>query len=431
MSEKTVERCVSCVLPVTGYTLKFDHRGQCSVCDYDRTLQSAHEGVDRARIEDEKKVRLEAAINDIRERGKGRKYDCLVGLSGGRDSTYLLYLLVKKHNLRCLAAYYRTPFTVDTIDANVRRMTKMLNVPLVEMDISASYHARLAREMMVLWQKKPYPVIANLACAPCKFVNREAFKICRQHDITSLVYGGSAYEMFQLSAGQLANVDPKKKHSLAIQALEMLTYVRRGAKLLSQCMGMWKYAWLGFKSSVLYRCPHTVFLRMRYPGIKRFEYFYNVTWDEQECLNALKEVGWELPAGCNSTWKADCSFAELKNVVFKATTGVTYMDALLSNMVRAGAITREQALQRIVTEGKYSPERAVDARRCMQVSDEFLEDVVNGTWVEKNQVIIKKMSGSPQMPDREPDASLPDTHKHTKQETWTSQATDSKQQSSH
>ena len=132
----------------------------------------------------------------------GHPYNCLVGLSGGRDSSYLLYLLVKKHNLRCMAAYHRTPFTPDIINANVRKLTKKLNVPLIEMDISKEKHKAFAKKMMLYWIKEPDNIIANLACAPCKQHNYEVYKIAKKNNIKYIIFGGNKLENFQLGAAQ-------------------------------------------------------------------------------------------------------------------------------------------------------------------------------------------------------------------------------------
>ena len=133
---------------------------------------------------------LEEYIQRIKRRGQKQSLDCVVGISGGRDSSYLLYLLVQKHHLRCLAAYYRTPFTSSVTYANVRRLTSILNVPLVELGVSVDLHRRIAREFTILWAEKPLPAIANMACAlPCKLISREIFKLAKANDIGAVVYG--------------------------------------------------------------------------------------------------------------------------------------------------------------------------------------------------------------------------------------------------
>jgi len=173
-------RCHQCVLPESPL-FKLDAQGTCDLC---RAARQQGGGAPSGDL-------LEEQISRVRERGWGRPYDCVVGLSGGRDSSYLLYLLTQKHRLRFLAGYYRTPFTPAATDANVRRITQYLNVPLVELNLSAERHRLVARELTTLWTRVPRPVVAHMACAPCKLVNRELFKLATDHHVRTIINGGN------------------------------------------------------------------------------------------------------------------------------------------------------------------------------------------------------------------------------------------------
>ncbi len=109
-------RCIRCLLPNTIRSLGFSKEGICDVCVRQRANESG--AVQR----EQEEPSLGEVIEETRQRGRGREFDCVIGLSGGRDSSYLAYLLTGKHGLRCLAAYYRTVFTPDATDRNVRRM---------------------------------------------------------------------------------------------------------------------------------------------------------------------------------------------------------------------------------------------------------------------------------------------------------------------
>jgi hypothetical protein len=110
-------RCRSCVMPSSLKKVPFSN-GVCSLCA----------GCSKGEVAKKTQAMegsLEECIENIRARGRGSQYDCLLGLSGGRDSTYVAHLLVRKHGLRVLAAYYRTPFTHRVTDQNVRRTVEM------------------------------------------------------------------------------------------------------------------------------------------------------------------------------------------------------------------------------------------------------------------------------------------------------------------
>lgn len=353
------EKCLNCVIPRSAHSIEFDEKGCCEICNNDLGKSS------NANSEEY----LKKQIDKIKQIGKGRSYDCLVGLSGGRDSAYLLYLLVKKHNLRCMAAYYKTPFTPEVVDDNVKMLTKKLNVPLVEMDISRENHKNLAQKMMLLWIKKPNSTIANLACAACKQVNREIYKIAKKNDIGYIVFGGNKLETFQAGVAQSkkAKINELKEESSIEHMKQTIRVARHGVSILFQQPKLFLDFPALFKASILYLNPHTPYLRMRYSNIKMMEYYYIAGYDEKDVIKFLTDVGWKIPDNCNSTWRADCSFNELKNYMFKKTAGLTYIDAYLSNMIRTGALTREEALKRTKTEGKISQDRIKEVCDILEI----------------------------------------------------------------
>lgn len=349
-----MNRCTSCVIPKSANSIRFNG-DTCSLC-------SSEKGKNTTRVIPND---LNYHIEQIREAGQGRPFDCLVGISGGRDSAYLLHQLVKKHGLRCLAAYHRTPFTPDIIDANVKQVTEKLNVPLVEMEISKEYHRKIARKVIQLWLKKPLPVIANLACAPCKQHNREILKIAKKYNVRYLVMGSNKYEAFQLGSGYHDDLSKKDISSL-VKIKQLLMLIKKGSLALTKSIELWRFLAVGIKS-VLYLSPDSPYLRYRYPGTITFNYFYHTDWNEIECEKALSELGWKLPPNCNSSWRADCAFAEVKNHMFRKMTGVTYTDAFFSTLVRQGVLSRDEALRRLEIEGKPSPERLAEACNIMEL----------------------------------------------------------------
>lgn len=371
MANDTVQRCDTCILPNTCDLIPFEGN-TCVLC---KTAQStprpAPDPVESERL-------LEERIEQIREKGKGKPYDCVVGASGGRDSTYLLYLLTQKHKLRCLAVYYRTPFTHDVVDSNIRRIVKELGADFEEIQLSQDYHSRIAKEMIMLWKKKKHRLIINLACAPCKLLNREIYKITHKHGVPTIVYGTNIYEAVQIAAGvskkQVLVGDSSKLFNLKTKLKNMFSLIWNGTKLLFTTPAIWKYLVLGIKSSIMYISPHTLYLALRYPGIKTVDYFYGVPWSEKDCDDTLNKLGWQRPPGANSSWKADCCFAEIKNVLFQKTIGITYADAFFSNMIRAGAMTREEALHRVQTEGKLSHERLKETRDILNLHEELFDE---------------------------------------------------------
>jgi hypothetical protein len=94
---------------------------QCSVCeDYDRQTD------DLMANKEKKMAELEGIFEIIRKRKL--LYDVVVPLSGGRDSTYVLYLCKKKYNLNCLAVTWENGFLAPHAKENIERACRILNV---------------------------------------------------------------------------------------------------------------------------------------------------------------------------------------------------------------------------------------------------------------------------------------------------------------
>lgn len=356
-----VSRCDTCVLPKTLKDISFDGRGRCSVCG-DRQIPPG-----TSPLQENYEPQLQAFLDDVRTRRVGHRYDCLVGISGGRDSTYLLHQLSRKHGLRCLAAYYRTPFTHSVIDENVRHAVKILNVPLIEMSINHERHRKVARDSCLLWKKKPSPELINLSCVVCKLVHRELYRIAQAHDVPTIVLGGNKYEEAQFLPAYVAGDEEAGAHSFLSQARKSLRVLRRGIAILVKRPSIIRHLPMGVRASLMYLTPHTSYLQLRYPGVRAVEYFYVRPYDEKDCVRTIREeLDWKLPPDYKTDWRADCAFADLKNYMFLKTVGASYMDAFLSNMVRDGMISRDEALRRLAEEGTISWERI---RRAVDVLD--------------------------------------------------------------
>lgn len=115
-----MKNCVNCLVPekLGG---AFDGLGICGLCREHAVKDTTREEIERRSFETD----LEETLKNCRGPGA---YDCLVGLSGGKDSCYLLYKVAVEYKLRVLA------FTVninipDVAWENIRRTVKKLDVP--------------------------------------------------------------------------------------------------------------------------------------------------------------------------------------------------------------------------------------------------------------------------------------------------------------
>ena len=117
--------CISCVMDTTDSKIVFDEKGMCDYCNsyYSDILPNWQPNVNK---EDE----LERVAFQIREAGKGKDYDCIIGLSGGTDSSYLAYIAKEKMGLRPLIYTVDTGWNLNVAVENIERIVKALNLDM-------------------------------------------------------------------------------------------------------------------------------------------------------------------------------------------------------------------------------------------------------------------------------------------------------------
>jgi N-acetyl sugar amidotransferase len=115
--------CQRCVMHdgLSGITL--DTYGICTNCAaFDEILA-------RYPLGEEGRVRLEAIVASVRRAGSGRRYDCVVGVSGGTDSTYTLYM-ARRLGLRPLAVHFDNGWNTEVAVRNIKGALQSLDVDL-------------------------------------------------------------------------------------------------------------------------------------------------------------------------------------------------------------------------------------------------------------------------------------------------------------
>lgn len=115
--------CSRCVMDDTDPDIQFDEQGVCHHCKkYDRMVQSFPAG---KRTEET----LERMIEGVKRQGRSKAYDCIIGVSGGVDSTYVA-LKVKEFGLRPLAVHLDNGWDSELAVANIQKTLEKLGIEL-------------------------------------------------------------------------------------------------------------------------------------------------------------------------------------------------------------------------------------------------------------------------------------------------------------
>lgn len=123
MPEKNAQTCTKCVSDTTIPNIRFDADGVCNFCKIQDALEAD------SQLNEQNQARFAQLIEKIKREGRHKDYDCVVGVSGGRDSTYVLYNALKL-GLRPLAVHFDNGWNSEIAVANIKKATTKLNVDL-------------------------------------------------------------------------------------------------------------------------------------------------------------------------------------------------------------------------------------------------------------------------------------------------------------
>lgn len=322
-------------MPETYPGISFDEEGVCSFC--------RRHGRAGGPLGKDDLVRL---IGPVKGRGQ---YDCVVPLSGGKDSTYILYYAVRELGLRTVAANYDSGYQSEIARKNVRAACEALDVPLVAAEPKGDIQKELLRQVLLVSQ-----VVGcfTRTCTNCEVMLRTvALNTARKHNVPFILWGSSSLES--------PDYDDYADYRYGRKALEILTSKRATLRRLKLTPGkvarlvpmVMRYTMLSIRERLQMNVPMKCVLNPY--GIPAFPktnpaviHFYDyISWDPAEATELLKrELGWEHPPGKPSRF--DCTihcFVEHKNLQL---TGISSGGTIDCNLVREGRMTREEALRR-------------------------------------------------------------------------------------
>jgi PP-loop superfamily ATP-utilizing enzyme len=175
---KFVERCNHCLMP--GHAVALLGNG-CSYCCPEQRHPKSSVGKDL--IPNDNQGMTIADMKALARSSTG-KYDCLVGLSGGRDSTFLLYYTKKILKLNPLAVNFQSQFQTDEAKRNIRDATSRMEVDLVSYRIDRPFYQKLAKVFFVRFGE---------FCSPCHKGHHYTLGRCAaEHGIKLIIRGISS-----------------------------------------------------------------------------------------------------------------------------------------------------------------------------------------------------------------------------------------------
>lgn len=124
MNYKDLQICSRCIYDDRTPAISFNQDGVCNYCEMVDDLKVQYQ----TGLPDGEK-RIQEIISKIKAEGKGKKYDCVIGVSGGTDSSYMVWWAIQ-NGLRPLAVHYDNTWNTSIATENIRKVLGKLNVDL-------------------------------------------------------------------------------------------------------------------------------------------------------------------------------------------------------------------------------------------------------------------------------------------------------------
>lgn len=125
MNQREYQICTNCVMDTTDSMIRFDKNGVCDHCNgfYKDILPNWH-------TDERGRKALEKIVDKIKKEGEGKDFDCIMGMSGGIDSSYLTYIAKEQFGLRPLVFHVDAGWNSQVAVNNIEKLVDNLGLDL-------------------------------------------------------------------------------------------------------------------------------------------------------------------------------------------------------------------------------------------------------------------------------------------------------------
>jgi len=333
--------CKNCIMDTSDPEITFDEYG---ICNYCRSYE------ERKKLftpdENEKSKHLQAMVDFCKKMGKGKKYDCIIGVSGGVDSTYVAYK-VKELGLRPLAVHLDNGWDAELAVSNIHNVLKKLDIELFTYVLD--------------WEE-----FRSLQVAFLKASTPDA-EIPSDHAIVALMKSMAAKEDLPLIWGVNFSSESILPRTWSQGHMDW-GYIKKVNKL--------------FGTKKLRDYPHySVFKRIywnRIKGLRIFDILNLIDYDKEQAKKFLiEELGWRDYGGKHHESIYTKFF---QAYILPAKFGFDKRRAHLSSLILAGQITREEALvemQKPLYDKKELEEHLIYVPKKLGLTKDQFEEIMN------------------------------------------------------
>lgn len=333
-----IKRCKNCLIPENYPNIKINDDG---ICNYCREIKLV--AVDNYNVKEIQamKIELKKEFENFIKKWKGRKeYDCLLLLSGGKDSAYLLYFLKEKYGLNVLALTVDTGLENPKIKLNIKKIITKLNVDHMYFRPKSTFFKKLYRYFIT----HPKSTYCNTVCSICQLAIISIglnMALKRKIPFVALAYSPDQTPSFELSQDYLQNWIPKELYTEPFNGEDR------------------SYFWN--LNNVKIENPPRLFLPfyfLEYPGVEKI-------------IKKLSELGLGTKRKFNPL-KTNCSLGWLLIFLDYRITGYNPYAGNIADLIRQGKTSRYKWFL-IFKFGTFLLKSGITKRRTIRNTQEYLD----------------------------------------------------------
>lgn len=288
---------------------------QCNYCDLHDQLQANANPGDWPII-----------LREIKEKGNRNQYDCLIGISGGEDSSVLLYLAVVVWGLRPLVIHFNNRTNRPEANNNIKVLTEQLSVNFIEYYLDLNEYNRLTDAL--LKAGVPDADIANDVC-----MSKMMYSTAKDNGIKYILNGHSFRE---------EGSSPKAWSFIDYTYLNDIYKTYNGTNLKNYpLLTVWDQIW----GAII--------------GIKQVRPYHYADHGRDTVIETLKSWGWQDYGGKHNE---NIYTAYVGNYLLPKKFGIDKRRTYLSAQIREGKITKEQAKEILKKPSKFNLDDLGDRR---------------------------------------------------------------------
>jgi len=308
MSEK-YQVCTRCVMDSSDPGVTFDAQGVCSVC-----TRYEEARIQQGYVKGKSEKKLEQMVELMKRNGRNRPYDCVIGISGGVDSAYLLYV-AQNLGLRTLAIHVDGGWNSEIAEMNIRRMCEKLRVQLYTWTVDWPTMKELQRAYM-------YSGVANLDIPQDHLFCSVMLEMARKYKVKYILNGTNI-----ATEGASSPFTPQHSYRDTWHMKSIYRKHGRGKSLKKYPFLSLRTAWFGTR------------------GICQIHLLNMIPYSKSDAIDLLRrEFGWEYYGGKHFESRFTRYF---QSVYLPQKFGYDKRRYHLSCLVLNGEMTREEALQEL------------------------------------------------------------------------------------